>query len=263
METKRKPPRLSTIHDDPRFGGSNHSAAKFAPSFATRTMIDEERLASLVLLLRLPYNDDVRPSSSFAPTSSLLLREALERNTCDALRFLSRLVRHYVAVTTSSISIDDTTDDVGKRRQILAAQSGYAYLRLATRVAFFRYVSNNYNDDPVSDCDDASVVRECEYQLLETLIMALQSRSCRNINVEEVDIEILWVVQNLYVSTKVGMIRYNNTREDKEVWTHVLDAMIDRRRGLQIGHVRSELFVTDIKSNDPPDEELMIQTIIY
>lgn len=233
-------------------------------------MIDnEERLASLVLLLRLPYNDDVRPSSSFAPTSSLLLREALERNTCDALRFLSRLVRYYVAVTTSLpkspiSSIDDTTDDVGKRRQILAAQSGYAYLRLATRVAFLRYVSNNNNDDTISACDDATpvaVVRECEYQLLESLIMALQSRSCRNINVEEVDIEILWVVQNLYVSTKEGMIRDKNTREDEEVWTHVLDAMIDRRRGMQIGHGRSELFVTDIESNDPPDEELMIQTI--
>jgi hypothetical protein len=242
-------------------------------------MNDEERLASLVLLLRLPYDDDDdnRPSSSsstFAPTSSLLLRKALERNSCDALRFLSRLVRHYVAVTTSSLStsIDDTTDDVNKRRHVLSAQIGYAYLRLATRVAFFRYVTNNdSNDDPVSDCDDVdddvpvAVVRECEYQLLDSFRLALQSRSRRHINIEEVDIEIVWVVQSLYVSTKVDMNPNNNTRRDEEVWTqHLLDALIDRRRGLQIGHGRSELLSSNgniIESNDPTDEELMIQTI--
>ena len=122
-------------------------------------MEDEQHLASLVLLLSIPLdnnnndsdpiNGDIKESVVGATTninspakqqrndrndvgsssSSLQLQIALERNDCKLLCFVGRLIHQYPLSNTD------------------VSAAGYAYLRLAVRIAFLRYVSITENED--------------------------------------------------------------------------------------------------------------------
>ena len=161
-------------------------------------MDDAQQLASLVLLLRLPLSNHGASSTGesksvdnhasralrIADGGSSGLRDALERNDCELLCFVVRVIRQY----TKSSSPGGAS-----------LSAAYAHLRLAVRIAFLRYASfdecerhdvANGNIDSQRQC-----VWEYERYLLDSLLEALRIRSTDEM--EEVDVESGWVVQRL------------------------------------------------------------------
>ena len=223
-------------------------------------MVDEQQLASLVLLLRLPYNGDssepindenIIGGESFivsnTPTTSL--QNALERNNCKLLCFLGRLIRQY----TQSKDMLDT----------MSAE--YVYLRLAVRVAFLRYVSliSSENDDDDSCNNNIKSVWEYENCLLSFIIETLRKRSC--CETEEVDVEMAWVVQSLVVKLSNQQIQCMNDNNEgvqqsksiSQAWSGTIDILIARRK-------EGTSTTATIKNGDfipQNDEQLMIKTI--
>jgi hypothetical protein len=211
---------------------------------------DELRLASLILLLRQPldrvhdedpallisssaivdYDRTGTPSSpsSVTPppptTTTTTLRDALEKNDCDLLHFLARLVRHYEKTTSSksSSSFRDENETVE-----------YAYLRLAARVVFFRYATPpppTTPPRPPSRIRDGEWedVREREMDLLHSLLAAVRVRSRRDVDIDEVDVEIAWAIVGLCVELGTNDDYDDEDRDDLE--TDSIDALVERRR---------------------------------
>jgi len=214
-------------------------------------MVDEQQLVSLVLLLQLPpnsssnspVNDGVKSAGTKKDTDnsaqsfntstkqlddSSTLQAALEHNNCKLLCFIGRLIHQYTI-----------TKDISK--------SSYAYLRLAIRILFLRYVSiDTHSILPSKDNhqhDSDTRVQEYEQYILLYIIEALIMRS--KYELVEVDIEMAWVVQSLLVK-----------RSKNKLWTDAIDTLVLRRKeGISSSN--------ENKINEPPksDEEIMIKTI--
>lgn len=236
---------------------------------------DEQQLASLVLLLRLPAvfpqnknneHDDGTLSSKLSssvddstPQPQSQLQKALEDNDCNLLLFIGRLIHSYnnAAVTSN--------DD---------ASHHHALLRLAIHVLFLRYAeetgssyntpsyrsSNNYN----------SRVLECEQYLLRTLLPAtLRARA--SLEIEQVDVEMVWIMRGILLL----LLRYSqqqavvkmDSKPKKEasldhqlLWMDFIDALMNRRLCKGDGGSLSPMQnVTAAAADD--DDKLMVQTI--
>ena len=124
---------------------------------------DDQQLANLILLLRLPnassskatdddvydYDDGTGSATATAAAAAAeadaeaeadaaaALRTALEQDNCQLLRFMDRLLRHYEtgnkAEAESTVEVEES--DV--------SNANYAYLRLVVRIAFLSYVSTS------------------------------------------------------------------------------------------------------------------------
>jgi len=224
-------------------------------------MVDEQQLASLVLLLQLPpnssgnipvddgvkyigKNNDTGDSStqSFDTTStkqyddSSTLQAALEHNNCKLLCFIGRLIHQY----TVSNDISGTS---------------YAYLRLAIRVLFLRYVSiidthNILQDNKQIHLHDIGTrVHEYESYILSYIVNVLNLRS--KDEVCEVDVEIAWVLQSL-----LGKLSKNN-EGISQMWTDAIDTLVQRKEGISSSN--KNIVNTDVTPQS--DEEIMIKTI--
>ena len=240
-------------------------------------MEDEQHLASLVLLLSIPLdnnnndsdpiNGDIKESVVGATTninspvkqqrndrndvgsssSSLQLQIALERNDCKLLCFVGRLIHQYPLSNTD------------------VSAAGYAYLRLAVRIAFLRYVSiteNEDSDDTPKSKNNNYHSWKYEYCLLNYIIEALHQRSSHQIG--EVDVEMAWVVQSLLVKLTKTKRKYDLELEGSEslsqAWTKTIDILVARK------NEKGQLSNTTKTNNEDiitpqNDEDLMVKTI--
>src|SRR6056300_1676631 len=106
------------------------------------TAEDEGLLASLVLLLRSSFSS----SSADEVASKSKLQNALEKNDCQLLLFIGRLItayntdiKQYDAAVDASSKCHVNDEDTSNRH--------YAFLRLAIHVTYLRYTEITSDDD--------------------------------------------------------------------------------------------------------------------
>ena len=194
-----------------------------------RTAEDESLLASLlVLLLRSSFSSSA--ADEVAPKSKL--QNALEKNDCQLLVFIGRLITAY---NTAIKQYDDAVDATKKcyANDEDTSNRHYAFLRLAIHVAYIRYTEITSSDDN-GNCETNSsnnincqLVLECEKYLMRTLLpQTLHVRASLDIN--EVDVEIALILRGLL--SKQQPLQSSLTTGSFQLWTDLIDSLLERRR---------------------------------
>lgn len=240
-------------------------------------MNDERLLASLVLLLRLPSltGDDFNTSidRSAQDVSWTLpsdeLPNALERDDGRLLCFMGRLINSYASNTSTTASNSSSELDVtGDSYDVK-----YSCLRLAVRIAFLRYAAPTprpiydthhvINGSPADVQDDPTYngVVVWELCLLKSLLVVTSTRTACCRVVEEVDVEMAWIIQGLLgrlsnQTTKASIDQTGEASASSEMWVQSIDSLISRRQ------TKGEM--TSVRHNGEKlqsNETLMVQTI--
>ena len=208
-------------------------------------MQDDEQLAALVLLLRLPTNQDGTQNDGASE-----LQIALEQNDSSLMCFIGRLVNSYASTRSNS---NGSNDNAMK----------YVLLRLAARVILMRYAPFVSDKNGVYDLLDERIF-EWEKCLLKSLLGAVTVNTTMCYEIQSVDVEIAWSILGLLIRWSMQTQSESTNIVIRDLWVESMTALLARHRGCSLGPKNSTVPLVDSSTSASVasrDEQLMIQTI--